>query len=323
MSDRYGTGVTRSRKSPLEGHPIQVVSRRTGLSAEVLRIWEKRYAVVEPRRSPTGRRLYSEEDIERLRLLRQATSGGRRIGEVSDLGIDELRAIIQDDLRATEGSGPETAGHEVPMTTVEDCLDAVKDLDGPRLARILDRALLAHGGEAFLDGLAAPFCERLGVEWERGALDPHHEHLATAVLKGVLDRLIRQAPGDRAPTVVVATPASEHHEMGAMIVAASAAISGWDVVYLGADLPAEDISRAVARRQASVLALSIVHPEHEDRARKELRGLKRRIPPDVQVIAGGREATRFDKVLGDLGATVLSGTGDFRKALRGLSGSVA
>jgi DNA-binding transcriptional MerR regulator len=64
-------------------HPIQVVARRTGLSPDVLRVWEKRYQAVEPGRTKTGRRLYSDDDIERLRLLREATSRGRRIGEGS------------------------------------------------------------------------------------------------------------------------------------------------------------------------------------------------------------------------------------------------
>ena len=73
-------------------HPIQVVTRRTGVSADVLRVWEKRYAVVTPVRSPSGRRLYSDADIERLRLLVQAKRTGRTIGQIAALSAAALVA---------------------------------------------------------------------------------------------------------------------------------------------------------------------------------------------------------------------------------------
>ena len=92
-------------------HPIKVVARRTGLSPEVLRVWEKRYAVVEPGRTKTARRLYSDADIERLRILRQATLLGRRIGEISGLTTEALAAQVKEDREATaEAPRPELNG---------------------------------------------------------------------------------------------------------------------------------------------------------------------------------------------------------------------
>ena len=77
-------------------HPIQVVSRRTGLSQDVIRVWERRYHAVSPERSPTNRRLYSDEDIQRLALLRRATKGGRRIGDVAGLSDEQVQRIARD-----------------------------------------------------------------------------------------------------------------------------------------------------------------------------------------------------------------------------------
>jgi DNA-binding transcriptional MerR regulator len=92
MADkRSDTGVKR--------HPIQVVVRRTGLTADVLRAWEKRYGVIEPGRSEGGRRLYSDRDIERLRLLRRATGAGRRISQIAGLATEELAALVKEDER--------------------------------------------------------------------------------------------------------------------------------------------------------------------------------------------------------------------------------
>src|SRR5919107_4915681 len=76
-------------------HPMRVVTRRTGLSADVLRVWEKRYGVVTPSRSDTGRRLYSDTDIERLRLLHRATLAGRSIGQVAGLSTPALLELAR------------------------------------------------------------------------------------------------------------------------------------------------------------------------------------------------------------------------------------
>src|SRR3954468_352843 len=81
-------------------HPIQVVTRRTGVSADVLRVWEKRYAVVTPVRSASGRRLYSDADIERLRLMVQATRTGRTIGQVAALPSAALVELRDDEVPA-------------------------------------------------------------------------------------------------------------------------------------------------------------------------------------------------------------------------------
>src|SRR6476646_793213 len=88
---------TRASASPAILHPIQIVTRRTGLSADVLRVWEKRYAVVTPVRSESGRRLYSDTDIERLRLLVQATRAGRAIGQVAALPTSALVSLLEDE----------------------------------------------------------------------------------------------------------------------------------------------------------------------------------------------------------------------------------
>src|SRR6478672_11751863 len=76
-------------------HPIGVVSRRTGLKQDLIRAWERRYCAVEPGRSETRRRFYSDDDIERLLLLRRVVSAGRAISQVAGLANEELQALIE------------------------------------------------------------------------------------------------------------------------------------------------------------------------------------------------------------------------------------
>ena len=90
-------------------HPIRIVSSRTGIPQDLLRAWEKRYQAVVPARSPNGRRLYSDADINKLRLLKRAVSAGRRIGDVASLTIEELNSLIEED---RVQSGPEQPAAE-------------------------------------------------------------------------------------------------------------------------------------------------------------------------------------------------------------------
>ena len=90
--------MSETRPDPADPrHPIKVVARRTGLTPDVLRVWEKRYRAVSPTRLDTGRRLYSDADVERLLLLRRATLAGRRIGQVAKMPNAELEPLVVDD----------------------------------------------------------------------------------------------------------------------------------------------------------------------------------------------------------------------------------
>ena len=111
-------------------HPIGVVSQRTGLPQDVLRAWERRYAAVVPQRTPTGRRLYTDLDIQRLRLLRDAVAGGRRISDVANLGVAELEALVGEDRSfdaKTTGKPRRASGKG--GRHYDDCLKALDDLE--------------------------------------------------------------------------------------------------------------------------------------------------------------------------------------------------
>ena len=116
---------------PVVQHPIQVVTRRTGLSADVLRVWEKRYAVVTPVRSTNGRRLYTDADIERLRLLVEATRTGHPIGQVAALPAAALVALLAEDRPAPRSRrGPAEAAPRGPAADLlETCIAAIGRFD--------------------------------------------------------------------------------------------------------------------------------------------------------------------------------------------------
>jgi MerR family transcriptional regulator, light-induced transcriptional regulator len=289
-------------------HPIQVVARRTGLSADVLRAWEKRYGVLDPARSGGGRRLYSDDDIEYLRLLRRATAAGRNVGQVVGLGRGELEAMVREDeaAAAARPSGRPSGGEEM-AEAVGQAMAAIHALDSPGLDEALRRAMIETQALRFLDAVVVPLLARIGEQWQHGGVTPAHEHLASDVIHGVLgDFTSTFVPRPDAPRLLAATPQGQRHEFGAMLVAASAATLGWSVTYLGGDLPAGAIAAAARQTEAAVVALSLVHPEDDPDLPGELRALRTALPRDMVLIVGGAAARSYSRALKDVQALVVT-----------------
>jgi MerR family transcriptional regulator, light-induced transcriptional regulator len=319
------------------GHPIRVVARRTGLTPEVIRAWERRYSLVKPKRSQTGRRLYSDEDIEKLRLVRRATLSGRRVGDVSHLSMEALEALTREDEREIQGvpdaqmpdvdpnlqraprTHPADADAQTAAVFVEACMEAVRDLDHSRLAMNLNRGLLNLGAIGFIDRILGPLLREIGASWKEGRLDPYNEHLATGAVRQVCSQVfVRGNPDPTAPVVVVTTPAGQRHEIGALFAACAAHTVGCNVVYLGADLPARDIARAAAQVNADVVALSIVYPPDDPGLPAELSELHRRLRPGVAVIAGGAAAPSYARVIRRIAAELIPEMAGFQSRLAGI-----
>jgi MerR family transcriptional regulator, light-induced transcriptional regulator len=302
-------------------HPIRVVAQRTGLSPDVLRAWEKRYGVVEPGRSPTGQRLYSDEDVDRLRLLRQSTEAGRAIGRVARLSVAELEAVVREDeahRRKAERNRVEAAG-DTATDHVQEALQSIRNLDASELDAVLVRAALRLGSAVFLEQVALPLLREVGELWHANQLGIANEHLATAATQRVLGWLLWSGTPNRdGPVIVVATLLGQRHEIGAMVCSAIAAEEGWRVVYLGADLPAEEIARAAESRGASVVALSMVYPPSEPRVADQVKQLGSRLG-DVPLVVGGAAASTYAAALREAGAQLVPDFRGFRTVLAELN----
>lgn len=295
----------------LPRHPIAVVAERTGLSQDVLRVWERRYAAVKPTRDAAGQRIYSDADIARLGLLRDAVRAGRGISHVAPLPTSALEMLVEEDRSARRtASDPRTlAGDASPVddALVGDALQLALALDGQRLHELLRRGSARLGVAGFLEKLAAPLLRRVGDEWHAGRMSPAQEHLVSSAVHDIAAATLRAfAPPQGAPRVVVATPSGDRHVIGATLVGAAAAVEGWDVIYLGADLPAADIATAARAAGARVVALSIVYLDSRARVLDEIEELLAVLPAGVALLAGGTGAATLARELGRLGVRVES-----------------
>lgn len=284
-------------------YPIQMVSRLTGLSPYVIRIWEQRYRAVEPQRTATKRRLYSDREVERLNLLRDLTQAGHSIGQIAQMPAEKLRKLASA-MPNLESRAPRAAA-EVPKSVsfLDECVAAIKTLDATALEETLKRAATALGALGLLQRVIAPLTQTIGDLWREGAVTAAHEHFASAIIRVFLGNITRPFGAMQdAPVLVVATPVGQVHELGALLVAATAVNLGWQVTYLGASLPAAEIAGAAQQRRARALALSLVYPEDDPRLEEQLTLLRQSLPPEVRLLVGGRAMPAYREALEKIGA---------------------
>jgi len=288
--------------------PIGFVSMMTGLSAHVLRAWERRYHVVTPRRTSSGHRLYSQADIDRLALLKQAVSRGHSISQIAVLDDEALGDLIRSDI-AMMWAAPKVKSSDGSPEPADDlyaaCLRAVEMLDASALKRCLQQASLSLSRPAMIDTIIRPLMETIGERWSGGSLRIVHEHLASQTIHSHFsaiqthDRHAKTAK----PCLLVATPAGQLCHLGAMAVAAIARDHGWHSIFLGPDLPGEEIAAACTMVEPQMIALSITCRVNDAFMEKELLRLSELIDDDYRLVIGGLASERYRSSIEAAGAT--------------------
>lgn len=300
-------------------HPIRVVAERTGLSPTLLRAWERRYGVVEPGRSDGGQRLYSDEQVDRLLLLRQTVDAGRSIGSIADRSTSELRRMLEEDreARAARARAERPAADSVDLSAA---VDAVRRMDASGLDRELRRLTVTLGAERFLDAALSPLLTSIGEEWRAGNLRPAQEHVATAVIRQILGWLLERSRSESDRRVVVGMLSGENHDLGGLLAATSAALAQWEVLFLGEDLPPAEIAAAAHAMPADVVGLSIVSPLSWDGIPGQLEELLELLAPTTKVVLGGAFGSELRDLIDHPRVTAVSDLAAFRSLLREMPG---
>jgi methanogenic corrinoid protein MtbC1 len=304
--------MTKSSQNAALG--IEAVAQRSGLSQHLIRIWERRYAVVQPIRTESNRRLYSEADVVRLALLNRAVHAGHRISDVATIPTPKLEQLVGKDFPNAAVSRVKSKG--VSPNFVELALSAVVQFDSEELGAILSHAEVDLGQARALDQVVMPLMEKIGEMWKDGDIRVAHEHMATAVIRNHVGAFLASMryPA-HAPAIVVATPAGQLHEVGALVVAVAAALEGWRPVFLGPNLPADEIAGAVQKSGACAVALSLVFPSDDPKLPAELSRLRRLLSDDVSLLIGGRAAESYGNAIDSIHASRMKDIGGFRRQL--------
>jgi DNA-binding transcriptional MerR regulator/methylmalonyl-CoA mutase cobalamin-binding subunit len=273
---------------------IGTAARLSGLSTHAIRVWERRYGALSPDRSEGGARLYSDDEVARLRLLKRAVDRGHPIGQIVALGAAELERLAGNQaVSAPAASQPPVTGEPL----LDELLGAVQRFDALRAEQLLERARARHSARTLLRDVLSPLLQRVGEAWADGRICVASEHVATALVRDYAGALLRQFPRDPdAETLVITTPAGELHEIGALLAAATAAMLGFGVLYLGPNLPAPEIALAVEGSGSKLVALSTVALPVE-LAAVEITALGGLLPRDVGIVLGGDRAREIAQKL--------------------------
>ena len=289
--------------------PIGYVSMMTGVSAHSLRAWERRHHAVTPTRTASGHRLYSQEDINRIALLKQAIDAGHHISQVAGLdppALESLTTPLKTSFTSSSTKQPTNVQRIVSRDLIPSCLQAIEALDAAALHRILWQASLRLSRRALLDTLIIPLMRQVGQKWSEGSLRIMHEHLASNVVHAHLCHMLDYpAPtSTELPRILIAAPAGQWCYLGALAVAVISQDHGWEPVFLGPNLPSEDIAAASATLNPQLIALSVTCRVNDTFMQNELSRLSDLLEHDCPMIFGGQASETYRREIEAIGGQV-------------------
>lgn len=304
-------------------YPIRAVAKMTGLSLDTLRAWERRYQAVVPERGPRGR-MYTEDDVQRLRLLRDAVARGHAIGHAAKLSDRQLKQVTQDSSPSGASEVPELhrldaahldLGRVIAAVERFDCSEA--DLELGRLAALLPPRTLVHQ-------VALPLMRSVGQMWHDGRLTVAQEHLVSAILSSLLASLVRlYAARDASLKLIFATPSGELHEFGILTSAMLAAGGGLGVVYLGANLPAEEILWAAERNAPRAVVLGLTGTNGNANRASQVRKILKGLPGETELWLGGGDVASLFRSIKSPRVYLMENFETFERHLQRLGGRIS
>jgi DNA-binding transcriptional MerR regulator/methylmalonyl-CoA mutase cobalamin-binding subunit len=301
--------------NPPARYPIRVVAERTGLTPAAIRAWERRYAIVAPSRSEGAQRLYTDADVERLRLVTQLSAEGYSLAELARRSTTMLARLSKDSTPSARIAEPSNQRRAV----IDRLIDGARKLNPSALRADLTQSVLELGPVPAMDEIISPFLVRLGEAWACGDVSVAQEHIASTVVRDVLSWLLQSAvPSAEAPALVATTIAGEGHEFGAMMAAVVAAVAGWRVLYLGANTPGHDLARAARASNARAIVVGIVGEEASDEVRAEATAIRKAVGAKTSIIAGGAAASDHRLSLKRARVEIVESRADFRRMLNTL-----
>ncbi|HRK01214.1 MAG TPA: MerR family transcriptional regulator [Oligoflexia bacterium] len=245
---------------------VKAAANMSALTTHTLRAWERRYGVVTPRRSANGRRLYTMEDVEKLRLLGQLVEAGHSIGQLAELSPAQLRS-----LEKSQHSAPDRS-HEVDFLEKirRQLIKSVEQLDFDEMDRLILQARISTPLREFVLQVVAPLLTQVGYLVHTRKLDVAQEHAFSAVLRNHLGELLSQVQktndwrsntSSALPRFLFSTPEGDLHEFGILLAAILTGSRGFKFRYLGANMPAVDLGRAVLAVKAQIVVLGAVEAD--------------------------------------------------------------
>ncbi len=267
-------------------YAIKDLEHYTGIKAHTIRIWEKRYGIVQPERTETNIRSYSDEDLKKLLNIAMLNRHGHKISELVNLPDKKLCSLVLE-MSAQKKSSD---------LYIDNLMLSMVDFDEQKFEKTLTNIIIYHGFEKTVVDILYPFFVRIGYLWQTGHIQPGQEHFITNLFRQKLIVAIDQLNtelSDSSKTFLLFLPEWEMHETGLLFFHYLIKKSGHKVVYLGQQLPAEDLVSICQSQEIDyLLTYSTLEPKIEDL--EQLKSvLKNEISSKKQLIVSGYNANLF------------------------------
>lgn len=275
-------------------YPIRTLSELTGIPTTTLRAWERRYGLLKPARTPKGHRLYSSKDVELIKEISALLKSNHTISEAIRIIRDPDRSLIQP-----------SPGEDHWIGYQQQMLKSIELFNDQKLDKMYNDALSIYPIDMVNEHVIVPILKTLGEQWQTREAGIAEEHFFSAFLRNKLGaRFHHQSQGSRGKQILVACLPGEYHELGVLLYSIAAIGRGYRILYLGTNMPPQQIPVVVARTHVSAVLLSgsRIGPwngENEQTVKDCINRL------DIPVMFGGDICDRNTDKLEQLGAQVL------------------
>ena len=305
-----------SELSEKSRHLIQFVSKRTGISPDVIRVWERRYSAIVSKRSNTNRRLYSDEDIEKLNLLKRAIKSGRRIGDIANLSYSDLfELVVGDESNSANSYSKPTTG--MVMELFDEAITGINEMDSQKIDNALANALTVLSITDFFTEFLKPLHNHINDECKRGSIRYIQEKLAKISIRTCLSGLYTNSRTSKkqSPGLVVASLIGENENIDTLMHIIIAQNIGWNVTYVGSGIPSDELTYMAEKISAQVMVLALNNPRDISRKSYEIKTIRDNADRHENIVLIGNQALEYRNLVDDVKASISPDIGSFRLAL--------
>ena len=288
-------------------YSIKDLEKIPGIKAHTIRMWERRYGLIEPQRTETNIRFYSDCDLKRLLNVSILNHNGIKISHIAGLTDAEIKSRVLD--LSIDGRSS--------SVQIESLMVAMLELDETKFLNGLSSSIIKLGFEVSVETVLFPFLERIGVLWQAGTINPAQEHFISNLIRQKLFVAIdneMQSPVQNGPRIIMFLSEHEQHEIGLLFYNLLARKEGMNVVYLGAGVPLEDLSLVHRLRPADVFMTSFITAMDKQEMEDLLREYHKRFP-EIPFYLSGLQMELLQPELPE-GFTVVNKVRVFKERLR-------
>jgi len=287
-------------------YSIKDLEQITGVKAHTIRVWERRYGIIQPKRTQTNIRFYSDDDLKRLLNISMLNASGIKISHLAKLESIDLEAKV---IELTRSNKLEDA-------SISKLILATVNFDEDLFESILSRSLLEKGMEETISQVLFPFFQQVGVLWQVGSINPAQEHFISNLIRQKLFAAIDSVSGssnEDAKRIIFFLREGEFHEISILFYNYIAKRNGMRTLYLGQDLPFKDLDRVIEDYHAHALVTSFINSEKGDGVNDYLNRLDVNFAP-MKIFVTGLQL-RQKNISIPSGLTVFSSVSQFKELL--------